>query len=124
MTYEDLESRDIDNYEYKALGEEKISGEACYKVEAIKKTGNKTYDKFNLYVRKSVFFVSKIDFYQKGKLFKYLENKNIQKIDGIITPLNVVVTMAQENGRTELNVEKVIYNTNIDDSTFSKEALR
>ena len=75
-------------------------------------------------MRKSDYFIVKIDFYQKGKLFKYLENKNIKKIDGILTPFNITVTMAEENGKTELIVDKVIYNTEIADSKFSKEALR
>jgi len=124
MTYEDLESRDVDNYDYNYIGDAAVNGEACYKVEAVKKSGTKTYDKNTLYVRKSDYFIVKIDFYQKGKLFKYLENKNIKKIDGILTPFNITVTMAEENGKTELIVDKVIYNTEIADSKFSKEALR
>jgi len=124
MTYEDLESRDVDNYEFKNLGDEKVNGDTCYKVEAIKKTGTKTYDKNILYVRKSDYFIVKIDFFQKGKLLKYLVNTDIRKIDGILTPFNITITMAEENGKTELIVQKVLYNMNIEDSKFSKEALR
>lgn len=124
MTYEDLESRDIENYDYKNIGEEAVNGEACYKVEAIKKSGYTSYDKSILYVRKSDFFIIKIDLYQKGKLLKYLVNSNIKKINNIITPLQITVSMAEEKGKTELIVQKVIYNTNIEDSKFSKEAMR
>jgi len=124
MTYEDLESRDVNNYDYKKLNDTKVNGENCYQVEAIKKKGTKTYDKYVLYVRKSDFYIVKIDFYQKGKLFKSLENQDIRNINGILTPMKIVVKMAQGSGRTELVVEKVIYNIEIDNSTFSKDALR
>ena len=124
MTYEDLESRDVNNYTYKTLNDAKVNGDKCYTVEALKKSGTKTYSKYVLYVRKSDYFVVKIDFYQKGKLFKTLENQNIQKIKGILTPMKIVVSMADNGGRTELIVDKVIYNISIRDSVFSKEALR
>ncbi|HPS59016.1 MAG TPA: outer membrane lipoprotein-sorting protein [Spirochaetota bacterium] len=124
MTYEDLESRDVENYTYKTLADAKINGDDCYTVEAIKKSGNKTYNKYTLYVRKSDFFVVKIDFYQKDKLFKSLENQNIKNTNGILTPMKIVVTMADGSGRTELVVQKVLYNIDIEDSTFSKDALR
>lgn len=124
MTYEDLESRDVDNYTYNTLADAKVNGDDCYTVEAIKKSGIKTYSKYILYVRKSDFFVVKIDFYQKDKLFKSLENQNIVKNNGILTPMKIVVTMADGSGRTELVVQKVLYNINIEDSTFSKDALR
>ena len=93
-------------------------------VEAIKKSGTKTYDKNILYVRKNDYVIVKVDFFQKGKLFKYMENKDIKTIDGIVTPMKIIVTMADQSGKTEMNVEKVIYNTDIEDSKFSKEALR
>lgn len=124
MTYEDLESRDVDNYTYKTLADAKVNGDDCYTVEAVKKSGNKTYSKYILYVRKADFFVVKIDFYQKEKLFKSLENQNITKNNGILTPMKIVVTMADGSGRTELVVQKVLYNVDIEDSTFSKDALR
>ena len=123
MTYEDLESRDVDNYDYNNIGEGNVNGDACYKVEARKKTGTKTYEKFILYVRKSDYFIVRIDFYQKGKLFKYLENKNIRTINGIITPLLITVTMAEADALTELKVEKIVYNANVADSLFSKDNL-
>jgi hypothetical protein len=124
MTYEDLESRDIDNYDYKKMADAVVNGDTCFVVEAMKKSGTKTDDKNLLYVRKSDYFIVKIDFFQNGKLYKFLENREIKKIDGILTPFKIVVTMAEENGRTELIVEKVVYNTDIPNSRFSKDALR
>lgn len=122
--YEDLGSRNIDEYDYKLLGEGKAVGEDCYKVEAIKKEGTKVYDKMILYVRKSDYFVVRIDFYQKGKLHKYLENYEIKKVKDILTPFNTVMALADGKGKTELKIEKLEYNKQIQDSAFNKEALR
>lgn len=123
--YEDLGSRDIDDYDYDYLGDAQAVGVDCYKVQSIRKAGGeKVYDKSVLYVRKSDFFVVRVDFYQAGRLHKYLENHDIQKIDDILTPMRVVMTMADGNGRTELKVQKVEYNKSIPDSRFNKEALR
>jgi hypothetical protein len=101
--YEDLGSRNIDEYDYKLLGDGKAVGEDCYKVEAIKKEGTKVYDKLILYVRKSDYFVVRIDFYRKGTFHKYLENGK---------------------GKTELKIQKLEYNKKMKSSTFNKEALR
>lgn len=123
--YEDLSSRDIDDYEYKYIGDETAVGVGCYKVESIKKEGmKKVYDKAILYVRKSDFFIVRIDFYKKGKFRKYLENSEIEKMDNILTPFKVVMFLANGKGKTELKVKSVLYNTKVKSSKFNKEALR
>ncbi len=122
--YEDLGSRNIDEYNYKLLGEGKAVGEDCYKVEAIKKEGTKVYDKLILYVRKSDYFVVRIDFYRKGKFHKYLENYEIKKVEGILTPYSTMMALANGKGKTELKIEKLEYNKKMKTSTFNKEALR
>ncbi|MBW2637276.1 MAG: outer membrane lipoprotein-sorting protein [Deltaproteobacteria bacterium] len=122
--YEDLGSRNIDEYNYKLLGEGKAVGEDCYKVEAIKKEGTKVYDKLILYVRKSDYFAVRIDFYRKGKFHKYLENHEIKKVKDILTPFNTVMALANGKGKTELKIEKLEYNKKMTSSTFNKEALR
>lgn len=122
--YEDLSSRNIDDYTYKKLGDEKVSGADCYKVEAVSKKGNKVYDKSIIYVRKSDYFVVKLDLYRDGKLHKVLENHKIKTINGIITPLHVVMKSAEGYGETQLKVEKVVYNTPVSNSQLAKESLR
>ncbi len=122
--YEDLTNLDIDDYNFKLLGEKKAVGADCYMVEGIKKHGEKVYDKVVFYVRKSDFFVVRIDFYMHGKFHKFLENYDVKKIDGILTPYRVKMERADGKGRTELFLEAVKYNINIPDNRFTKEALR
>ena len=122
--YEDIGSRDIDDYGYKLLDDAKAVGSDCHAVEAIKKIGEKIYSKLVLYVRKSDHFIVRIDFYRKGTFHKYLENHDIRTVKGILTPFNSTMTRADKKGYTELKILKLEYNRSLRNSTFNKEALR
>jgi len=122
--YEDLTSIDIDDYAYKLLGEEKAVGEDCYKVEGVKQVGEKVYDKVAFYVRKSDFFVVRVDFFKKRKFLKFLENYKIKEIDGILTPYKMKMELANGKGNTELVLKGLKYNIEIESAKFRKEALR
>ncbi|MCX5852367.1 MAG: outer membrane lipoprotein-sorting protein [Deltaproteobacteria bacterium] len=122
--YEDLGSRDIDKFDFTLLGEGKAVGEDCYKVESVKNRGTKVYDKMILYVRKSDYFIVRIDFFKDGEFHKYMENYDIKKVKNILTPFKAVMSLADGAGKTELIMEKVDYNMDMKSSLFDKEALR
>lgn len=123
FTYEDIISRNVDDFQYRNLGEDLLSGYRCYKVESVQVKGRKVYDRTILYIRKTDFFTLRVDYYKKGKFDKYLANYAIRKIDGIITPFRVVMTSATK-GKTELAVRNIRYNVPLVNSMFRKEALR
>lgn len=122
--YEDLETRELDGYEYKYLGDGSAVGADCYMVQAVKKQSKWVYEKSILYVRKSDYFVVRIDIYKNGSLHKYLENHDVKRIKGILTPFKAVMHQGDGKGRTELIIKAVDYNMPLRDSLFSKEALR
>ncbi|MCK4534750.1 MAG: outer membrane lipoprotein-sorting protein [Syntrophobacterales bacterium] len=122
--YDDISSRNIDDYTYLLLDDGEAAGSDCYRVEAIRQNGTKVYSKLILYVRKSDYFIVRIDFYRKDKFHKYLENHDIRTVKDILTPFSTIMTLANEKGKTELRIEKLEYNRNLRNSTFNKEALR
>lgn len=122
--YEDLSSFDIDDYDFKLLGEGTAVNVPCYKVKGVKKIGKKVYNYVVFYVRKSDFFVVRIDFYRHGKFLKFLENYDVKKVDGILTPFRVSMKLANGKGRTDLFLVGLKYNAHIPDYRFRKEALR
>jgi hypothetical protein len=124
FSYEDLSSRRVDDYDYTLNGEVAATGADCFKVEATKKTGPKVYDKCIFYIRKSDYFVVKVDFFATGKYIKTLENSEIKEIKGILTPHKIVMTDAVTKDKTELKVQSVIFNAEMSDSRFNKDALR
>lgn len=121
--YEDLTSIDIDDYKYQLLGEAPAVGEDCYKVEGVKQVGDKIYDKVVFYVRKSDYFVVRVDFFKDGEFHKFLENYDVKEIDGILTPYKMKMELADGAGKTELILKGLKYNDEIDSATFRKEAL-
>lgn len=123
FTYEDMISRDIDDYRYKLLDDGNISGTPCFKLQSKKVKGRRIYDKMVLYISKSDYFVLRIDFYKEGQFVKYLANYEIRKVDGIITPFKIVMTNAKK-GKTELHINKIKYNVKIKESKLRKESLR
>ncbi len=122
--YDDISSRNIDDYTYRLLDDGEAAGSDCYRVEAIRQNGTKVYSRLILYARKSDCFIVKIDFYRKGKFHKYLENHDIRTVKGILTPFSSIMTPANKKGKTELRIEKLEYNRDLRNSTFNKEALR
>lgn len=122
--YEDLSPIEIDDYKYELLGEEKVVGEDCYKVEGVKQVGEKVYDKVIFYVRKSDYFVIRIDFYRDGAFHKFLENYDVKEINGILTPYRVKMELSDGKGKTELDLKELQYNAPIADATFNKESMR
>jgi hypothetical protein len=123
LFYEDMSSREINDYSYSYLGDEKVLGYDCHKVEAVKTKGQKIYDKSVLYIRKTDFFAVKIDFYMKGKLLKILENHDIKTVSGIITPHTTIMSLPDGKGKTVIQIKSVQYNINILDTTFNKGSL-
>ena len=122
--FEDLTSVDIDDYDFKLIGEGKAVDEDCYKVEGVKKSAEKVYDKVVFYVRKSDFFVVRVDFFKDGAFHKFLENYQVKAIDGILTPHKIKMELADGKGKTELTLKGLKYNIDIDNATFNKDALR
>ena len=131
LFYEDLQSRDINDYTYTLLGEEKVEGLECYKIKAIPKPGKSVYDRADFFVIKSgefMYFVARIDIYYKDYLYKRLVNYEIKNTSGIITPYRAVMYRLNKKGknlgRTTVEIRKIMYNSSgISDSIFNRNSL-
>ncbi len=124
FSYEDLSTRNIDDYEYKLLGSENVAGEDCYKIESTRIKGKKVYSKTILYPRKSDYFIKRVDFYIKNRFKKYLVNYKIEPLNGILTPKKIVMSRTAKKAKTVLKIKKVAYNIDINKSKFNKDAFR
>lgn len=127
--YEDMggERKNKIDFNLTLLQEKKILGADCYVIEALPKPlKRKIYDKSVLYIRKADFFPVRIDLYFRGEYFKYLEVVEDKVIDGIITPLKIVMTRVDGSGKTEIILEKGYpkYNVDIKQSMFNPQNLR
>jgi len=125
FSFEDLEERDVDQYDYKMLGGDSIDGAACWKIESKPKQAKSSqYSLSLLSIRKDNYIVAQIENYSKEKLIRRVHYSDIQQVDGIWTPRLVEVYDAARKSRTILKLEKLQYNVPMKDEDFTLEALR
>jgi hypothetical protein len=125
FSYEDLEERDVNQYDFKLLGEETIDGQACWKLESRpreKKVSQYTYS--HLWVRKDHYVYAQIDAYNKAGLARRIKYSDVQNVQGFWTARTVDVFDAVKKSRTVLKFEKLQYNVPLDESGFTLQALR
>src|SRR5579871_2064232 len=125
FSFEDLEERDVDQFEYKMAGDATVDGAACWKIEARpKESKSSQYTLSVLSIRKDNSVTVLIESYSKDKLVRRIHYGDIQNVSGIWTPRNVEVYDATRGSRTVLQLEKLEYNLPMKDEDFTLEALR
>jgi hypothetical protein len=125
FSFEDLEERDVDQYDYKLAGDDTIDGAACWKIESKpKESKSSQYTSSMVWVRKDNYVAAQIESYSKDKLIRRIHYSDIQNVSGIWTPRTLEVFDANRKSRTVLKLEKLEYNVPMKDEDFSLEALR
>jgi outer membrane lipoprotein-sorting protein len=125
FSFEDLEERDVNQFDYKLLGGEAIDGASCWKIESHpKETKASQYTSSTLWIRKDNYVIVRIDNFNKDKLLRRVTYTDIEKISGIWTPRTVEVFDSTKDSRTVLKLDKVEYNLPLKDEMFTREALR
>ena len=125
FSFEDLEERDVNQYDFKLLGEETIDGAACWKVESKpKESKSSQYTASVLAIRKDNYVTAQIESFSKDKLVRRIHYSDLEKIDNIWTPRTVEVLDVGRNSRTVLKLEKLQYNVPMKEEDFTIEALR
>ncbi|BDC52456.1 hypothetical protein F183_A47710 [Bryobacterales bacterium F-183] len=125
FSYEDLEERDVNQFDFKLLGEETIDGKPCWKLESRpreKKVSQYTYS--HLWIRKDNYVYTQIEAFNKAGLARRIKYTDIQNIQNIWTARTIEVFDATKKSRTTLKFEKLQYNVPLDDSGFTLQALR
>jgi outer membrane lipoprotein-sorting protein len=125
FSFEDLEERDVDQFDYKLLGEETFEGAACWKLESrpkLKKSSQ--YTSSELWIRKDNYVLIRIDHYKKDKLVRRIDYRDVEDIQDIWTPKTLEVNDIGRKSRTVMRVENLKYNQPMQDSEFTVEALR
>jgi outer membrane lipoprotein-sorting protein len=125
FSFEDLEERDVDQFDYKLAGDDTIDGAACWKIESKpKQSKSSQYTSSMVWVRKDNYVAAQIEDYSKDKLIRRIHYSDIQNVGGIWTPRTVEVYDANRKSRTILKLEQIEYNVPMKDEDFTLEALR
>jgi len=126
FTYEDMERRNVDEFEHRIVGKKKIGDKECYILESVPKPGTNTkYSLIRSYVPKDIYLSIKTEFYDKhNELYKILTVEKLEKIQSIWTPMLMVMENLKRKHRTILKVQDVKYNiAGIGDELFTKRNL-
>jgi outer membrane lipoprotein-sorting protein len=125
FSFEDLEERDVDQFDYKLLGEEAYAETACWKLESRPKQKKASqYTASQLWIRKDNYVILRIDHYKKDKLVRRINYSDVEKIQNIWTPKTLEVDDITRKSRTVMRVDNLKYNMPTQDSEFTIEALR
>jgi hypothetical protein len=125
FSFEDLEERDVDQYEYKLAGEEIVDGQPCWKIESRPRQGKSSqYNLSRVWIRKDHYVAVQYENFVKDQLARRLHATDIEVIQGIWTARTLEMTDLRRKSRTILRMLKLEYNVPLKEDEFTVQALR
>src|SRR5258706_8866688 len=125
FSFEDLEERDVDQNDYKFVGEETVDGHSCWKLESRpKETRQSQYTHVLMWVRKESYAFVQFECYNKDQLIRRIRYSDIQQVQGIWTGRTMECFDVRRNSRTIMKLEKLQYNLPVKEESFTLQALR
>jgi hypothetical protein len=118
FSFEDLEERDVAQFDYKLIGDEKES----WKLQSTPRKSSQYTHGF-LWVKKDNYTIIKVESYNKKGLVRVIDYRDFEQSKGIWTPRTTEVADATRNSRTTLKYDKLEYNLPMKDSDFTLDAL-
>lgn len=125
FSFEDLEERDVDQFEYRLLGGESIDAVACWKIES--RPGSRKTSQYTssvLWIRQDDYAFARVENYIKDELVRRLLYQRLENVQGIWTARVLEMTDLRRNSRTILTLEKLAYNVPMREDDFTLHALR
>jgi hypothetical protein len=125
FSFEDLEERDVTQFEYRLLGEQAIDGTACWRIESTP-TQRKVsqYTRSEVWVRKDTYALAQMENFIKNDLVRRLKYSDFVQVQGIWTARRLEMTDRRRNSTTILSLEKLQYNVPLREEDFAIQALR
>jgi outer membrane lipoprotein-sorting protein len=125
FSFEDLEERDVDQYDFKLTGEEAIDGAPCWRIEARPRQGKVSqYTLSRMWVRKDNYVPAQYENYVKDQVVRRLHETDIRNVQNIWTACTLEMHDLRRNSRTILRLLKLEYNVPMKDDDFTVPALR
>jgi hypothetical protein len=125
FSFEDLEERDVDQYDNKLLGDVSLEGAACWTIECRPRGGNASqYTHSQLWLRKADYVIAQLENFQGTTLLRRIVNRDVRRVQGIWTPHLIEVSQPARHTRTVLRLEQLEYNVKLDEAAFTVEGLQ
>ncbi len=125
FSFEDLDERDVNQYDYVLLGDESIAGAACWMIQSTpKQSKGSQYSKAVFWIRKDNHAYARGDFWVKDAVVRRLTYNDLRIVQGIWTAHDLTMADLRRNSRTQLVLSKVQYNLPLRDGDFTLEGIR
>jgi outer membrane lipoprotein-sorting protein len=125
FSFEDLEERDVDQYDYSMIGDEAIDGAACWKIESVPKRGKSSqYTKSTTWIRKDTYTMARIENYIDEQVVRRLNYSDLANVQGIWTARRLEMADLRRGSRTRLTLDRLEYNVPLHAEDFTLQALR
>lgn len=125
FSFEDLEERDVEQFDYMLHGEDKVGEDVCWKIESVpRRAKSSQYTRSIVWVRKSNYTFARIDNYVKAEVARRLEYGDLANVQGIWTARRLEMADLRSGSRTRLTLDKLEYNLAMKDEDFTLQALR
>jgi hypothetical protein len=125
FSFEDLEERDVNQYDYRLLGEQAVDGVACWRIESTpsqKKVSQ--YTRSEVWIRKDTYAFAQVENFIKSDLVRRLKYSDLALVQGIWTARKLEMNDLRRNSRTILTLEKLQYSIPLKEEDFTIQALR
>ena len=125
FSYEDMERRPVEDFEHRISGEETIGNINCYILESKPKEDVESqYGLVKSWIDPKRFISLYAEYFnKKGKLIKKYRVVKLEKVQNIWTEMEVVMETLKRKHKTVLKVDKIVYNTDLDDKIFTRQYL-
>ena len=125
FSFEDLEERDVDQYNYTLRGDETVGGSLCWRVESTPKEAKSSqYTRSMVWIRKDNYAFARIENFVKYQAVRQLNYTDIQNVQGIWTARQLEMTDLRRGSRTRLTLDKLQYNVPLKEEDFTLQAVR
>lgn len=130
FSYEDMGSGDswITDFNHKLLADEELNGKAVYKIEMLKKENSSSaYSKIILWINKDDYTIVQADYYDEDNpelVLKRLFLKDYQIIQGVPTPMTMIMKNMQDNSESVTKYNSIEYEVDLKDNMFTERGLR
>jgi hypothetical protein len=125
FSFEDLEERDVNQYDYELLGDDTVDGAACWKIQSTpKESKSSQYTRSIVWIRRDNYAFARIENYIKGDVVRRLAYRDIEKVQGIWTAKQLEMADLRRGSRTRLTLDKLEYNVPMREEDFTLQALR
>jgi hypothetical protein len=125
FSFEDLEERDVNQYNYTLLGEETVAATPAWKIESVpKERKSSQYTRSIVWIRKDNYAFVRIESYIKDMAVRRLDYSDLQNVQGIWTAKQLEMADLRRGSRTRLTLDKLQYNAPMKEEDFTLQALR